>query len=321
MAALDFVEVVARVDAALGGVWRRHQPMVAAARLTAAVLLPFLQSTGAVIAGSFVLQALFREDWGYNDVDIFVPIHRGDFASAAQLLQWCARKFPGTTFCLHTSKPEEYVTYCLAAFRQFRRFCGKIVAVINGDNGLQLIFVVFNDRVDVTYETMISYIHRSFDLKICAAAITHNGLRIGPDGIDWLLARKSSTTRDVFLVNRYSDELRRRIQKYLDRGFTIVTAETAAWPRIEVCGFGFGCGVNVDVVVVVCVVASSRCSNILCVACRCPRVAAGCSDVYGWRPETLNKDGGSKNECNNFAFVLPLSFFPNVHLWIDRCLF
>ena len=284
MAAPDFAEVVRRVDVALGGVWRRHQPMVAAARLTAAVLLPFLQLTGAVIAGSFVLQALFGEDWGHNDVDVFVPIHQADFALAGDLLQWCARQFPGTTFCLHDKKPEEYVSWCLSNFKQFRRSSGRIVAVINGDNGLQLIFVVVNDRVDITFETMISHIHRSFDLKICATAITHDQLRVGPDGIEWLLAKRSSTSRDLLLVNRYSDELRRRIQKYLDRGVTIVTTQTDAWPRIEVCGVGSCRGASGVVVVVVGIVVSTRCSNIL-------SLPAGVQD---WLPGTRRCTGGAQ---------------------------
>jgi hypothetical protein len=163
-----------------------------------------LEITGAVISGSFIIQAILDETWDKSDIDVFIPIRNMKSPSdnpSSEIEEWL----------LNDVKTPMRGYY--AACRYGANMTGghHIQWIRNFELNGSMIQLV---HVDVTADEIEQYILNSFDFSICKNVYSVDKLVV--TDMDGILTKSFNF---AYAGNIFGSI--RRMQKYSERGFKI----------------------------------------------------------------------------------------------------
>jgi predicted nucleotidyltransferase len=163
-----------------------------------------LEITGAVISGSFIIQAILDETWDKSDIDVFIPIRNMKSPSdnpSSEIEEWLLND-------VKTPIKDYY-----AACRYGDNMAGghHIKWIRNFKLNGSIIQLV---HVDVTADKITQYILNSFDFSICKNVYSVGKLIVTDMG-----GILTKTFNFAYAGNIFGSI--RRMQKYSERGFKI----------------------------------------------------------------------------------------------------
>jgi hypothetical protein len=170
-----------------------------------------LERTGAVISGSFIIQAILDETWDKSDIDVFIPIRNMKSPSdnpSSEIEEWLLND-------VKTPMKDYY-----AACRYGDNMAGghHIQWIRNfklNDSQIQLV------HVDVTADEITQYILNSFDFSICknVYSVDKNVYSVDKLVVTDMDGILTKTFNFAYAGNIFGSI--RRMQKYSERGFKI----------------------------------------------------------------------------------------------------
>lgn len=168
-----------------------------------------LQDTGAVIAGSSLIQSIIGTDWENIDMDIWLPTNEQQTARLAQISHLLRKSG-------YTDETQQIIT-TPSQYSRLAKFIRTIVTFHGGARRIPVQVMMLNK--DIAVADLV----RSFD--ITATQFLYDGrtiLQIGGDSYDHLVRREILFSVEACSSQSHMEWLRtlNRVKKYRNRGFS-----------------------------------------------------------------------------------------------------